>query len=74
MKMRFRVALALSSLVALATCVDVAWGASNVVGWSGTPGYGQCTAPSGTYKQVSAGTDWSVGIRADDTLAAWGVN
>jgi len=43
-----------------------------VVGW-GDNFSGQSSPPSGSFLQVAGGLDHSVGIRADGTIATWGV-
>ncbi len=40
-----------------------AWGANY---------YGQATVPTGTFLAAAAGDDWSLALRTDGTLVAWG--
>ncbi|MDF2696387.1 MAG: putative family exoprotein [Labilithrix sp.] len=40
----------------------------------GSSGYGQTTAPAGTFTSVSAGTNHTCGVKTDGTVACWGSN
>ena len=45
----------------------------SVTGW-GSNDYGQCDAPGGKFKAVSAGGYHSLGLREDGTIVCWGDN
>ena len=46
---------------------------TNVVCW-GDDYYGQSTPPEGAFTTVSAGRDSSCGVKADGSVACWGIN
>ncbi len=72
----------LSSLAGLPALKEIAVGenhgiginfGNNLVGW-GSNFFGESVPPAGTFTHVSAGVLFSVGMRTNGTVAAWGVN
>ena len=45
----------------------------SVTGWGGND-YGQCDAPDGKFKAISAGENHSIGLREDGSVECWGDN